>query len=47
MLRYEVTVIDPKPDGPLWESVLALKYCKLERHFTAEGLNHDVFNLFF
>lgn len=46
-LRYEVTVIDPKPDGLLWEKVGELPLCRFERHFTADGLNHDVFNLFF
>jgi len=46
-IRYEITVIDPKPDGPLWETVMDLPLCKFERHFTADNLNHDVFNLFF
>ncbi len=46
-IRYEVTVIDPNPDGTLWQKVRELPLCKLERHFTADTLNHDVFNLFF
>ena len=46
-IRYEVMVIDPDPDGTLWPKVRELPLCKFERHFTADNLNHDVFNLFF
>jgi len=45
--RYEVTVIDRSPDSPLVEAVRMLPLCAFSRHFTAENLNHDVFNLFF
>jgi len=45
--RYEVTVIDRNPDSSLVEAVLELPYCNFNRHFTADNLNHDVFNLFF
>lgn len=45
--RYEVTVIDRSPDSPLVEAVRKLPLCAFERHFTADNLNHDVFNLFF
>jgi hypothetical protein len=45
--RYEVTVIDRNPDSSLVESVVELKFCTFDRHFTTENLNHDVFHLFF
>lgn len=45
--RYEVTVIDKSPDSPLVDAVRELPLCTFARHFTAENLNHDVFNLFF
>lgn len=45
--RYQVTVIDRNPDSPLPDVVEALPYCAFSRHFSAENLNHYVFNLFF
>jgi hypothetical protein len=47
LMRYEVTVIDRNPDGPLWDGVADLPLCDFDRHFTADNLNHDVFTLFF
>ena len=45
--RYEVTVIDRNPDGPLWDQVNDLALCEFDRHFNADNLNHDTFTLFF
>ena len=45
--RYQVTVIDPNPDSLIPDKIAELSLCTFERHFTAENLNHDVFNLFF
>lgn len=45
--RYQVTVIDRDPDSPIPGRVAALPLCKFDRHFTADNLNHDVYNLFF
>lgn len=44
---YQVTVIDRNPDSTLPDDVRALPLCSFDRHYTAEGLNHDVFNLYF
>ena len=46
-LRYQVTVIDRNPDSALPEKVAALPMCLFDRFYTADNLNHDVFNLFF
>lgn len=46
-IKYQVTVIDRRPDGPLWDLVADLPMCDFDRHFTADNLNHDVFKLFF
>ena len=46
-LRYQVTVIDKNPDSDLPEKVAALPMCIFDRFYTADNLNHDVFNLFF
>lgn len=45
--RYQVTVIDRDPDSTLPDTVRNLPLCSFDRHFTADGLNHDVFNLYF
>ena len=43
--EYQVTVIDTNPDSLIPDKVGALPKCIFSRHYTAEGLNHDVFNL--
>ena len=45
--RYQVTVIDRDPDSPIPDEVAALPMTRFERFFTADNLNHDVFNIFF
>lgn len=44
---YQVTVIDRNPDSDLVEKVSALPLCAFATHFATQGLNHDVFRLFF
>jgi len=46
-LRYQVTVIDRNPDSDIHMRVAQLPKCLRIRFFTADNLNHDVFNLFF
>lgn len=45
--RYMVTVIDRNPDSAIPDMVAALPMCIFNRFYTADNLNHDVFNLFF
>ncbi len=45
--RYQVTVIDQDPDSVIHEKVAALSLCSYDRFYTADNLNHDVYNLFF
>lgn len=45
--RYSVTVIDRNPDSQIPDKVGDLPLCRFDRHFTANGLNHDVYQLFF
>ena len=45
--RYQVTVIDRDPDSLIPDRVAELPLCSYSRFFTADDLNHDVFNLFF
>lgn len=45
--RYQVTVIDRNPDSEIPDRVGALPTCSFDRAFTADDLNHDVFDIFF
>lgn len=45
--RYQVTVIDRDPDSDIPDLVAALPLCSFNRFYTADNLNHDVYNLFF
>lgn len=45
--RYEVKVIDRSPDSDIPERVAELPGVSYERFYTADNLNHDVFNLYF
>jgi hypothetical protein len=46
-IRYQVTVLDRSPDSKLIDAVAALPQCTHDRWFAADGLNHDVFTLYF
>lgn len=45
--RYMVTVIDRKPESAVLDSIASLPMCRFDRFYTADGLNHDVYNLYF
>ena len=44
---YELIVIDKKPDNPVIDDILALRYCAFDRHYVADNLNHDVFTIYY
>lgn len=45
--RYQVTVIDADPDSPLPDLVASLPQNTFVRHYTTEGLNHDIYYVYF
>lgn len=45
--RYQVIVIDRDPDSTIPARIAALPMCVFDRFYTADNLNHDVYNLFF
>lgn len=45
--RYQVIVINADPDNDIIDKLGALPLCSYERFYTADKLNHDVFNIFF
>ena len=44
---YEIIVIDKDPDSEIVEKVSKLPTARFERHYVADNLNHDVFQLYF
>lgn len=45
--RYQITIIDQDPDSEIPDKVAMLPMCVYDRFYTADNLNHDVYNLFF
>lgn len=45
--RYAVTVISRDPDSDIPDKVAHLPMCTFNRFYTADGLNHDVYEVFF
>lgn len=46
-VEYQVTLIDSDPDSSFIEPLSRLKFCRFDRHYTSDNLNHDVFSLYF
>ena len=47
MKQYMVTVIDKDPDSVIPDHLQeTIPFCRMERHYTSEGLNHDVFIIY-
>lgn len=45
--RYELIVIDKRPDNPVIQKLLALPYCSYDRQYKADNLNHDSLTLYY
>ena len=45
--RYQVTVISSNPDSKIPDRVAALPLCRHQRFFVTNGMNHNVFALYF
>lgn len=45
--RYDITVIDKKPDNKVIDRLLELPYCSYDRYYVSENLNHDVLTIYF
>lgn len=44
---YQIIVIDSHPDSLIPNKILHLPLCRFDRHYTADNLNHDVYNVYF
>lgn len=45
--RYTATIIDKNPDSQLPDKLGGLSLCRLNRVYTADNLNHYVFDIYF
>jgi hypothetical protein len=46
-VRYSVTIISADPDSELVEKMAKQPQTSFDRHFTSDGLNHDIFNTYY
>ena len=47
LCRYEIIVIDKKPDNNVINKLLNFPYCDFDRHYKSNNLNHDVLSLYY
>lgn len=45
--RYNVIIVDRKPDNPVISKILKLSLSSYDRHYVSDNLNHDSINLYF
>jgi len=45
--KYEVMVIDRDPESEIPDQIAKLPMCSFNRFFTADDLNHNVYQVFF
>ena len=44
---YQATFLDWDPDNEVLDRLEALPFCSFLRHYTADGLNYDVFLIYY
>lgn len=47
MTRYDITFISTNPDNDYVDKMSELPYVSFDRRYAADGLYHDVFNMFY
>ena len=46
--RYTITIIDRNPDSNIGTRMLAtLPLCRYDRYFATDGLNHDIYSVYY
>lgn len=45
--QYVMTYITRDPDDPAVERLIALRFCRFQRAYRSDGLNHYIFEIFF
>lgn len=45
--QYNVTIITEDPDSETIDKMMELDYCRFNRHFVSDNMNHDVFVVYY
>ena len=45
--QYNITIIDPRPDNAAIHKMSRLARSRYDRHYVADGLNHDSFTIYY
>lgn len=45
--RYSAVLIDTNPDSKFIEKILLLPYCRFDRFYTSDNLNHWTFEIYY
>ena len=45
--RYDLIVIDKRPDNPVIKKLLELPYCSYDRQYKSDNLYHDSLTLYY
>lgn len=45
--RYDLVVIDRRPDNPVIDKLLKVPYCSYDRHYTSDNLHHDSLTIYY
>ena len=45
--KYQLIVIDQNPDSEIVQKISKLSKIRYDRHYISDGLNHDVFTIFY
>ena len=45
--RYDLIVVDKRPDSPVIQKLLSLPYCSYDRQYKSDNLNHDSLTLYY
>lgn len=46
-IRYDLIVVDKRPDNAVIQKLLMLPYCSYDRHYNSDNLNHDSLTLYY
>lgn len=46
-IRYDIIVIDKRPDNPVIDKLMELPYCSYDRPYKSDNLNHDSLTLYY
>ena len=47
LTRYDLIVVDRRPDNPVIEKLLDLSYCSYDRHYVSDNLHHDSLTIYY